>query len=470
VIQYYYIIIMFGDAFQKTLKSLWRKTARTIFGGVIVIGTIEVATHLPSQGRSSYFYHTLADEWIVPAMRRVLGPEAAHKMALNLAILAPTHRPSAREQQLNVVVRLWGNKIFSNPVGLAAGYDKDATAITPLMGMGFGFVEVGSVCLKAQPGSPSPRMFRLTEDEAIINRYGFNSMGADAVEESLKEYRRSLNPLESKKDTTEWWEQIYNFLWSTVGQQQIGLLGINLGKNKTSTTPLEDYQMLIHQLGPYADYLVINVSSPNTPGLRDLQNTTSLEGLLRGCQEACQELAEKQGGKQQPALAPPLLVKLSPDLTDSELEDIAAVLMKLDIDGIILTNTTTTRPTSLISLNKAEQGGLSGQPLKDRSTECIRILYRYTEGTIPIIGVGGISSGKDAYEKLRAGASLVQVYSGMIYKGPGMVSKIRDEVAELMLQNGQRDLQKDVIGIDHDDIFWKKQQQQQQQHYNTNER
>ena len=436
-----------------------RRTVRTIFGGAIVVGTIEVATHLPSQGRSSYFYHTLADDWIVPTMRRVLGPEDAHKMALNLAILAPTHRPSAKEQQLNVVVRLWKNTIFLNPVGLAAGYDKDATAITPLMGMGFGFVEVGSVCLKAQPGNPSPRMFRLSEDEAIINRYGFNSKGADVVEESLKEYRRSLNLLESKKDTTEWWEQIYNFLWP--GQQQIGLLGINLGKNKTSTTPLEDYQKLIHQLGPYADYLVINVSSPNTPGLRDLQNTTSLEGLLRGCQEACQELAEKQGGKQQPA--PPLLVKLSPDLTDSELKDIAGVLIKLDIDGIILTNTTTARPTSLISLNKGETGGLSGQPLKDRSTECIRLLYRYTEGKIPIIGVGGISSGKDAYEKLRAGASLVQVYSGMIYKGPGMVSKIRDEVAELMLQNGQRDLQKDVIGIDHDDLFWKRQQQQQQQ-------
>ena len=443
-----------------------RRTVRTIFGGAIVVGTIEVATHLPSQGRSSYFYHTLADDWIVPTMRRVLGPEDAHKMALNLAILAPTHRPSAKEQQLNVVVRLWKNTIFLNPVGLAAGYDKDATEITPLMGMGFGFVEVGSVCLKAQPGNPSPRMFRLSEDEAIINRYGFNSKGADVVEESLKEYRRSLNLLESKKDTTEWWEQIYNFLWP--GQQQIGLLGINLGKNKTSTTPLEDYQKLIHQLGPYADYLVINVSSPNTPGLRDLQNTTSLEGLLRGCQEACQELAEKQGEKQQPA--PPLLVKLSPDLTDSELKDIAGVLIKLDIDGIILTNTTTARPTSLISLNKGETGGLSGQPLKDRSTECIRLLYRYTEGKIPIIGVGGISSGKDAYEKLRAGASLVQVYSGMIYKGPGMVSKIRDEVAELMLQNGQRDLQKDVIGIDHDDLFWKKKQQQQQQQYNITER
>mmetsp|Transcript_34516 Transcript_34516/g.38532 ORF Transcript_34516/g.38532 Transcript_34516/m.38532 type:complete len:463 (+) Transcript_34516:1-1389(+) len=461
-------MIMLGEPIQKTFRSLRRGTVRTILGGAIVVGTVEVMTHFPSQGRSSYFYHALVDEWIVPTMRQVLAPEAAHKLALNLAILAPTHRPSASEQELNVVVRLW-DKEFSNPIGLAAGYDKDGTAIISLMGMGFGFVEMGSVCLKAQPGNPSPRMFRLSQDEAIINRYGFNSMGADAVEENLKEFHRFMNPLDNREDgtTAQWWEKAYDILWRPKDGQRKGVLGINLGKNKTSNTPLEDYQKLIYQLGPYADYLVVNVSSPNTPGLRDLQNVTSLEELLRGCQEACKKLSVAEKRIQQPdnkeglqPSSPPLLVKLSPDLTDLELRNIAGVLMKLGIDGIILTNTTTARPTSIISSDKNEVGGLSGKPLKDRSTECIRLLYRYTEGKIPIIGVGGIQDGRDAYEKLRAGASLVQVYSGMVYKGPGMVSQIRDEVAKLMLQNGQRNLQKDVVGMDHRDLFLKKQQQQ----------
>ena len=435
-------------SFQNILRSARRATVRTIFGGAIVVGSLEYTTHLPSEGRSSAFYHALADDWVVPAMRRLLGPEEAHKAALKIAVLAPTHRPSAKEQRVNVEVRLWEKdkkKVFSNPIGLAAGYDKDGTAISSLMAMGFAFVEVGSVCLKAQPGNSSPRMFRLVEDEAIINRYGFNSMGADAVETHLKDYRSAESSLLS--DNQESWKQdIFNFLWpGSTDKKQSGVVGINLGKNKTTSTPIDDYQKLITQLGPYADYLVINVSCPNVSGVRDLQSSSSLEGLLKGCKEACEQL-EKNG-----TTKPPLLVKLSPDLTDSELEDIATVLMKLEIDGIILTNTTTSRP-NLVSSDKGEMGGLSGKPLKERSTECIRALYRFTKGTIPIIGVGGVQNGQDAYEKLRAGASLVQVYSGMIYEGPGMVSKIRDELAGLMIENGQRDLQNDVIGADHDEF------------------
>jgi dihydroorotate dehydrogenase len=365
--------------------------------------------------------------------------------------LAPTHRPSAKEQKLNVGITLWDGVHFSNPVGLAAGYDKDATAIAPLLGMGFSFCEIGSVCLRPQPGNPSPRMFRLTKDEGIINRYGFNSLGSDVVEQNLKEFRqlqKSSAAGAKSEEQTSVWQTIYNFLWPG-GNSMLtsGIVGVNLGKNKTSTTALEDYQTLIRQLGPYADYLVINVSSPNTPGLRDLQETSSLEGLLSGCHEACRELPEKT----------PLLVKLSPDLSNDELKDIAKLLMKLEIDGIILTNTTTARPAGLVSSNKNETGGLSGAPLKNRSTECIHLLYETTKGQIPIIGVGGVQNGHDAYEKLRVGASLVQVYSGMIYGGPGIVSKIRDEVAELMIQNGQRNLQEEVVGSAHEQLHWERQ-------------
>jgi dihydroorotate dehydrogenase len=418
-----------------------------VVGGVLVIGTLEVTTRIPSQGRSSSLYHSMVDDWIVPVMRRSLNPELAHKMALNMAFLVPTHRPSAKEQRLNVAVRLWDTTEFSNPIGLAAGYDKDATAIAPLLDMGFAFVEVGSVCLRPQPGNPSPRMFRLVEDQGIINRYGFNSLGADAVEENLREFRQSLIPRTSRDDLSRW-QRIYDFFWPRrLSVLSKGLIGINLGKNKTSTTALEDYQVLIRQLGPYADYLVINVSSPNTPGLRDLQSTASLEELLSGCQKACKDLDKPT----------PLLVKLSPDLTNEELQDIAVLLLKLQIDGIVLTNTTTARPSGLVSPAKTEAGGLSGKPLKNRSTECISLLYQCTRGQIPIIGVGGVQNGHDVYEKLRAGASLVQVYSGMIYEGPGIVSKIRDEVAELMIQNGQRNLQEEVVGLDHEQLHWEKQ-------------
>eukprot|EP00536_Pseudo-nitzschia_multiseries_P010210 jgi/Psemu1/202722/e_gw1.305.71.1 len=419
--------MVYSETLRSSMRAFKKGALRTALGGVVIAGGLEATTKLCSEGRSSRFYHDVADNAVVPAMRRFLHPETAHSVALRLACLAPTHRPSAKEQRLDVVVRLDTAAVFKNPIGLAAGYDKDGTAIAPLLAMGFGFVEVGSVCLEAQPGNPSPRMFRLVEDGAVINRYGFNSQGAEAVEENLRAYRNSnSNSSKSKSGATA------------------GVVGINLGKNKTSTTPLEDYRELIRKLGPYADYLVVNVSCPNLSGLRDLQSANSLEALLRGCQQARDELATAT--RRRP---PPLLVKLSPDLTDDELTGIASVLVKLGIDGIILTNTTTSRDESLVSLHQLEHGGLSGKPLKERSTECIRLLYRATGGSIPIIGVGGVFNGADAYEKLCAGASLVQVYTGMVYRGPGMVSSIRDEVAEIMIRNGQRDLQAEVIGSDH---------------------
>jgi dihydroorotate dehydrogenase len=430
--------------FQQASRLLRRVATQTVVGGVVLVGTLEVTTHLPSQGRSSTFYHSFVDDWVVPTMRTLLSPELAHNVALKMSVLAPTLRPSAKEQRLNVAVSLW-NRTFESPIGLAAGYDKDGTAIGPLLNLGFGFCEIGSVCLKPQLGNPSPRMFRLVEDEGVINRYGFNSLGVDVVKGRLMEFRQSQQHQSNLEIT--WWEQIYNLLWpGNQSSVRRGLVGVNLGKNKTTESPLDDYQSLIRQLGPHADYLVINVSSPNTPGLRDLQSTSSLERLVAGCQETCQQLEEPK----------PLLVKLSPDLSNEELEDIATLLLDLKIDGVILTNTTTSRPSGLVSPNKKETGGLSGKPLKNRSTECIQILYQHTKGQIPIIGVGGVQNGQDAYEKFKAGASLVQVYSGMIYEGPGVISRIRDELAILMMQNGQKNLQEEVVGMDHEDLHWER--------------
>ncbi|VEU38562.1 unnamed protein product [Pseudo-nitzschia multistriata] len=472
----------------RALRSHRRTALRAALGGLATAGILEATTELPSRGRSSPFYHSLADAWVVPGMRRFLDPETAHGTALALAWLAPVHRPSEKEDNLDVEVRLWGGSkgrenggggsntststsatetVFPNPIGLAAGYDKDGTAIGPLLAMGFGFVEVGSVCLRAQPGNPSPRMFRLVEDEAIINRYGFNSEGADAVEARLRDYRAERRNGKGRP----WCFSVRETQTQT--PPPAGPVGINLGKNKASDTPLEDYRKLILQLGPYADYLVVNVSCPNLSGLRALQSASSLEELLGGCLEARDQLAEKEtpvrplGGNENsgetptpshppPPHRPPLLVKLSPDLTDEELENLASVLVRVGIDGIVVSNTTTTRPEGLLSPHRSQEGGLSGRPLGERSTECVRLLYAKTKGSIPIVGVGGVRNGRDAYEKLRAGASLVQVYTGMVYGGPGLVSRIRDEVAGLMLRNGQKSVQDDVVGIDHPELFAKR--------------
>jgi dihydroorotate dehydrogenase len=416
------------------LRSLRRTTIRTIVGGVVVVGTLEVTTQLPSQGRSSATYHALADRVGTPLLRYISNPEQAHHLAIQLLKdmpqFAPKHRPSSVEQQLNVSTTIGSLKI-PNPIGLAAGFDKDGEVIQPLMDLGFGLVEIGSVTLEPQPGNPSPRMFRLLQDDAIINRYGFNSQGMDYVKTQLQSFR-------SQSD-------------STTGRS---VLGVNLGKNKTSTTPLEDYQTLIRELGPYADYLVINVSSPNTPGLRDLQSTESLEYLLKGCHEARQQLSTSTN---QPP--PPLLVKLSPDLADDELQEIATILLQLKqsgmVDGIIVSNTTTSRPQGLQSPHRQETGGLSGRPLRARSTECIRLLYAATQGQLPIIGVGGIFNVHDVYEKLLAGASVVQIYTSLVYQGPGLVSQLRHDLAQLIKDNGFRSIDQ-VIGLDHEELYWQR--------------
>lgn len=295
-------------------------------------------------------------------------------------------------------------------MGLAAGFDKNAEAVEGLQEIGFGFIEVGSVTPEPQPGNDKPRVFRLVEDDAIINRYGFNSDGLGVVLNRLKLIR---------------------------GDDKFkGVLGVNLGKNKLSENPVGDYKKGIEAFGPYCDYLVINISSPNTPGLRSMQNKKELEDLLKATVEERNKLPKSV----------PLLLKISPDLNESELKDIANVIQKkgTKIDALIVSNTTSARPESLISNHAQEIGGLSGAPVKDLSTKVIAQMFKLTKGQVPIIGVGGIASGQDAYEKILAGASAVQIYSAMIYQGPPVVNRIKRELSQLLEENNFKSVQEAV--------------------------
>jgi dihydroorotate dehydrogenase len=305
---------------------------------------------------------------------------------------------------------------FPNPVGLAAGMDKHAAAVPGWAALGFGFVELGGVTWHAQPGNPPPRMFRAIPDEAVINRMGFNNSGAEAVAQKLAD-------------------------WKNSGRWPAHPVGINLGKSKI--TPLEkaagDYASSFRALRNLADFFVVNVSSPNTPNLRQLQDKAALDEIFA----ALQEVNRVQNPER------PILVKVAPDLSFEALDEILELAGPRQIAGIVATNTTITRPqTGDAALQKiyAETGGLSGRPLRARSTEIVRHLYRQTNGRLPIIGVGGIFSADDAWEKIAAGASLVQVYTGMVYEGPGIAKMIVRGLAQRMEKEGVRDL-KEIVGM-----------------------
>jgi dihydroorotate dehydrogenase len=291
--------------------------------------------------------------------------------------------------------RLWGLD-FPNPLGLAAGYDKDARVPDAMRQLGFGFVEVGTVTPRPQPGNPRPRLFRLEEDQAVINRMGFNSGGLDAVTGRLSRRVRS------------------------------GIVGVNLGKNRDTEDSDADYAEGISRTARLADYLVVNVSSPNTPGLRDLQHRASLGSLLRQLMSVREEMGCRV----------PLLVKIAPDLTPEERRDIADVALDTGVDGLIVSNTTTARPPDLISRHALEAGGLSGRPLFAASTALLADMYRLTQGRLPLIGVGGIASAADAYAKIRAGASLVQLYTALVFAGPDLVGQIKSGLAGLLRRDG----------------------------------
>lgn len=410
---------------------------------------------------------------------------AAHNAAIFMAKRgwAPRHRPKSVEQRVDTHIDLWGLQ-FTSPIGLAAGFDKDGEVVQQMIDLGFSFVEVGTVTPLPQPGNAQrPRMWRLPSDLAIVNRYGFNSQGADAVRHRLTEYRQQRQLLRqrtsepkklpsSRGDDDDATDQSTNAVSRASSFLQLlkqlpqslprvlteyphrdGVVGVNIGKNKDSSDPIQDYVTGIRILGSCADFVVINVSSPNTSGLRDLQELDKLEKLLRAV------LAERSNG----GTVVPVLVKLSPDMDSDQLRDVGRLCVALGVDGIVMSNTTTTRPTDLVHWRldpTSTGGGLSGAPLRDRSTECIRTLFRATRGQIPIVGVGGVSSARDAVQKLKAGASLVQVYSAMVYEGPGLIARMRSDLAQAVLDEGKRSAE-ELIGMDHEELYWQRQEDKQ---------
>lgn len=343
-----------------------------------------------------------------------LPPETAHEFALHSLPFVKSFmgRPFESPMLNTDLFNLW----FRNPVGLAAGFDKDGVALEALSALGFGFIEAGTVTFHPQPGNPKPRMFRLSEDQALINRAGFNNAGAAAFARRVEHHRPDC------------------------------VLGISIGKSKV--TPLEDatedYVASFDLVYKFAHYIAINVSSPNTPQLRELQQSEQLASLLVALQTRNRELQQRHG-----RTAPvPLLVKISPDLERRDLEMIVDVIERLKIDGIIATNTTVSRDNLRASRSLVEAcgaGGLSGKPLTKRATQMIAELYQLTRGRVPLIGVGGIFTAEDAWEKICAGASLVQLYTGFIYKGPRIVRQINEGLVEILRREGFRNV-KEAVG------------------------
>lgn len=343
-----------------------------------------------------------------------LDPENAHKAGL-FAMKKGVHPQFPAIDDPRLKVNLWGRQ-FPNPVGLAAGFDKNAEVMGPMLKMGFGFVEVGTVTPKPQEGNPSPRIFRDAKNEAVINRMGFPNQGMDIFKINIKQF------LEQKS-------------------RPAGLVGINIGMNKDQTDPAQDYCHLLRHLGSYGDYFTINISSPNTPGLRNLQQRDNLLNLITLIKEERSQSCDKIS-------PPPLLVKLAPDLDESQQSEIAETALEAGIDGLILTNTTLDRPEFLPAAFRGELGGLSGKPLTTKSTEIIHNFYKVTQGKIPIIGAGGISSGQDAYDKIKAGASLIQLYSALVYHGPELANKINNDLLTLMERDGLNSITQ-AVGAGH---------------------
>ncbi len=327
-----------------------------------------------------------------------LDPELAHTLAIKALKL--NYNPIYNiKKDSSIETSIFEKKII-NPIGIAAGFDKDAEVYNPLFKLGFGFVEVGTITPLKQYGNPKPRIFRLEEDEALINRLGFNNSGADIVSSRI----RSNNPK--------------------------GLFGVNIGPNKDTKNRLEDYLICLRKFYELSDYLTINISSPNTENLRSLHNQSELDELLKAINE------EKQTLKSRILIA----VKISPDIEESNIEKISELLVKHNVFAVIISNTTDRNRENLKNINKLEKGGLSGKPLEKKSNILINKFYKILKQRVKIIGVGGVDSGKSAYEKIINGASLIQLYTGMIYKGPNVASIISNELIDILKKEGIRNI------------------------------
>jgi dihydroorotate dehydrogenase len=328
---------------------------------------------------------------------RALPPETAHRLTIR-ALAAGLAPQSAETDPACLSVKLW-RRNFPNPVGLAAGFDKHAEVPDAMLGFGFGFVETGTVTPRPQPGNPKPRLYRLVEDQALINRFGFNSDGLPMVAARLR-----------------------------MRGGRAGIVGANIGKNRDTQDDIGDYVQGVAMLAPLADYLTVNVSSPNTPGLRNLQRKSTLSRLIDRVMAARHAAVSRD--------PPPLLLKIAPDLAPDERADIAQVALASGIDGLIVSNATVARPPSLKSRHAPEPGGLSGPILFQPSTALLAEMYRLTNGRVVLVGTGGIASGEDAYAKIRAGASLVQLYTALVYQGPRLVGRIKRDLARLLARDG----------------------------------
>lgn len=325
---------------------------------------------------------------------RILEPEAAHRATVRMMASPFAPRFHVRSDPA-LAIKIAGLD-FKNPLGLAAGFDKNAEAPNAMLRLGFGFVEVGAVTPRPQSGNDRPRVFRLSEDEAVINRYGFNNDGLEKIAARLARRRR------------------------------IGIVGVNLGANKDSADRIEDFVKGVERLEGLVDFYTVNISSPNTPGLRALQDRAALVELLSRVIKARDKLEKKA----------PIFLKVAPDLADADKADIADAVVDQNVDALIVSNTTIARPSWLKSGRAAEKGGLSGKPLFLPSTELLAEFSETLKGRIPLIGVGGVSSPEDAYEKIRAGASLVQLYTALVYQGPALVAKIIERLPAMLKADG----------------------------------
>lgn len=332
----------------------------------------------------------------------LLPPEFAHALSVKVLAFEGRLRPPPAKDDYILKTKAFG-LTFPNPFGIAAGFDKNGEAVDGILKIGFGFAEIGTLTPRPQAGNPRPRLFRLVRQEAIINHLGFNNQGHEAAYQRLTQ------------------------------RAPLGILGVNIGANKDSPAPIEDYETGVVRFAELADYVALNISSPNTPNLRDLQKAPALSTLIKRVQKTAPHM--------------PLLLKIAPDLSHAELVDIADIALKTKIAGLIVTNTTVARDKIADSPYANRQGGLSGRPLMDKSTQIVATMYYLTQGKLPLIAAGGVSSAADAYAKIRAGASLVQLYTALVYQGPRLVRRLKHELVELLRHDGVESIM-DVIGAD----------------------